>query len=131
MDFVPDHNTSDALLEFLGNASEAMNKNKLILAISLDFSKALDTLDHEILMLKAEFYGFRGKNLQWLSSFSSDRTQFVELGYKRSSLCKNIISVSQGSTHGLLLFLIYLNDFQKTLSSLNAIHFSDDTTLYK
>ena len=38
--FIPDHKTSDALLEFLDNAYEAMNKNIVLLAIFLDFSKA-------------------------------------------------------------------------------------------
>ena len=46
---IPDHNTSNALLEFLDNAYEAMNKNNVLLAISRDFSKAVDTVDHEIL----------------------------------------------------------------------------------
>ena len=80
---IPDHNTSDALLEFLdNNAYEAMNKNKVLLAIFHDFSKAFDIVDHEILLRKLELYGFRGKSSQWLSSFLSDRTHFVELGKK-------------------------------------------------
>ena len=43
--FIPYHNTSNALLKFLDTAYEAMNKNKVLLDISLDFSKALDTND--------------------------------------------------------------------------------------
>ena len=35
--FVPDHSTSDALLEFIDNAYEAMNKNKVLLAFFLFF----------------------------------------------------------------------------------------------
>ena len=30
-----------------------------------------------------------------------------------------------------MLFLIYINDFHKSISNPNAIHFADDTTLYK
>ena len=74
---IPDHNTSDALLEFLDIEYEALNENKLLLAVFLDFSKAFDTVDHKMLLRKLEFYGFRGKSLQWLSSFLSDRTQFL------------------------------------------------------
>ena len=129
--FIPDHNTYDALLEFLDNAYEAMIKNKVLLAIFLDFSKVFDTVDPEILLSKLEFYAFRGKSLQWFSSFLSDRTQFVDLGIRRSSLYKINIGVPQGSTHGPLIFLIYINDFHKSLSNPSAINFSDDTTLYK
>ena len=129
--FILVHNISYALLEFLDNAYEAMNKHKVLLAIFLDLPKAFHTVDHEIQLRKLEFYCFRGKSLQWLSSFLSDRTQFIELGNKRSCLCKINIGVPQGSTQGPLLFLIYTNDFHKSPSNLNAKPFADDTTLYK
>ena len=47
--FIMARNTSDALLEFVVNVYEAMNKNKVLLAFFLDFFKAFDTADHEIL----------------------------------------------------------------------------------
>ena len=104
--FIPDHNTFVALLEFLDNAYEAMNKNKVYLDIFLDFFKAFfDTVEHGILLRKLEFCGFRGRSLQGLISFLCDRTQFVELGNKRSSLCKTNIGVTQGSTPTPLLLL--------------------------
>ena len=52
--FIPDHNTSDALLELLDKAYEAINKNKVPLAIFLDFSKAFDTVDCDIQLLIVE-----------------------------------------------------------------------------
>ena len=116
-EFIRDHNISDALLEFLENAYGAMNKNKVFLAVFLDFPKAFDTVDHGTLLHKLKFYGFRGKSIQWLSSFLSNRTQFVELGNKRSSLCKNNITVPERFTHGPILCLIYINYFYKYLSN--------------
>ena len=71
--FIPDHNLSDALLEFLDNAYEVMNKNKVLLAIFLDFSKVFHKVDNQIILRKLEFYGFRDKNLQWLGSFLNTR----------------------------------------------------------
>ena len=94
--FIADHNKSDALLEFLDNAYEAMNNNKVPQSIFHDFSKAFDTVDHAILLRQLEFFGFRGRNLQWLSSFLSNRTQFVEVDNKRYFLCKTNIGVPQG-----------------------------------
>ena len=107
--FIPDHKTPDALLEFLDNAYEAMNVNKVLLAIFLDFSKTIETVDHEILLRKLEFYGFRGKCLQWLWSFLGDRIQFVELGNKRSSLCNTNVGVPLGSWP--IALSTYINDF--------------------
>ena len=37
----PDHNTSDAILEFLDIAYQALNISKLLLAIFLDFCQSL------------------------------------------------------------------------------------------
>ena len=128
---IPDHNTSYALLEFHNNAYEAMNRKKVLLAIFIDFSKAFDTVDHEILLRKLEFKGFIGTSLKWLSSFLSDRTQFVELGNKHSSSCRINIDLPQVSTLRPLLFLIYINYFHKSLLNLDPIYFADDTTLYK
>ena len=41
----------------------SMDKGKTPLAIFLDFSKALDTLDHEILLYKLKYYGIKDKAL--------------------------------------------------------------------
>ena len=116
--YISDHNTSDALLGFIDNGYEAMNKNKVPLAIFLNFSKAFYTVDHEILLRKQNFYGFKGKSLQWLSSLLIYRTQFIELGNKRSSLCKIKIGVPQGSVIGPMLFLIYINGFSTNPSQI-------------
>lgn len=39
--FLPDHNTSDALKEFLDIAYEALNENEVLLATFLDFFQNL------------------------------------------------------------------------------------------
>ena len=129
--FIANHNTSDALLEFLDNAYDAINNNDVLLAIFLDFSKAFDTVDHQILLEKLEFYGFRGTSLQWIRSFLMNRKQFVDINSERSPTCEVNIGVPQGSTLGPLLFILYINDFRNSLTHLKSIHFADDTTLYK
>ena len=108
----------------------SINQNEALLAIFLDFSKAFDTVDHEILLKKLEYYGFRGNFLNWVRSFLSNRTQFVEINENRSSLRDVTIGVPQGSTLGPLLFILYINDLCKSLTQLKSIHFADDTTLY-
>ena len=52
-----------------------MNNGKLCAATFIDFKKAFDTVDHQILLLKLEKLGIRGMPLQWLTSYLADRTQ--------------------------------------------------------
>ena len=97
--------------------------------IFIDLQKAFDTVNHEILLLKLEYYGFRGIVNDWFKSYLSDRKQYVSVNGFNSSDQTITCGVPQGSTLGPLLFLIYLNDlcsvFQKSLIH----HFADDTNL--
>ena len=128
--FQSNKNTSDAILEFLENIYTSFNENKYHIAIFLDFSKAFDTICHKILLKKIEHMGFRGPIHQWLSSYLTNRKQYVNMGDSSSDTLNVKMGVPQGSTLGPLLFILYINDMSNCLSDLNVIHFADDSTLH-
>ena len=58
--------------------TQELDRGYTPLNIFLDLSKAFDTLDHEIMLYKLEYYGVTRSALQLLRSYLSDRKQYVE-----------------------------------------------------
>ena len=105
-----------------------MNKGKTPLAIFLDFSKAFDTLDHEILLYKLKHYGIKDKALFLFRNYLTNRRQYTDLGGLKSNLLQIKTGVPQGSILGPLLFLVYINDIADITKYLKTIIYADDTT---
>ena len=97
-----------ALLSLMENLTQASEKGEYVVGVFLDFSKAFDTVDHEILLDKLEHYGIRGCALSWFKSYLSNRQQFVTYNECKSKQQFIKCSVPQGSILGPLPFLIYI-----------------------
>ena len=67
--------TQLAVMMLVDKITEALDNKECVIGIFLDFSKAFDTADHEILLLKLEKYGIQGTELQWLNDYLSNRRQ--------------------------------------------------------
>ena len=65
-----------------------------------------------------------------LSSYLTNRKQYVSIDGCISQKRAISVGVPQGSVLGPLLFLIYINDLPRSLTNLKAILFADDTTLF-
>ena len=96
----------------------------------LDFQKAFDTVDHEILLLKLNHYGIRGNVLNWFKSYLTNRKQFTFVDGVYSQASHINCGVPQGSVLGPLLFLIYVNDTQNAFKNATPKLFADDINLF-
>ena len=67
--------------------SNALEKGEYFLGHFLDFSKAFDTINHQIILKKVEYYGVRGIAPTWIKSYLSNRKPYVEYNSCKSS-CK-------------------------------------------
>ncbi|XP_071944832.1 uncharacterized protein [Antedon mediterranea] len=108
--FRPRHSTLTALTNTYDNWLHNINNKKLTGTIFIDLKKAFDTIDHNILLAKLPYYGFSPSTISWLRSYLSNRSQQVLFEKTLSSSGFLSIGVPQGSTLGLLLFSIYIND---------------------
>ena len=70
----------------------------------LDLKKAFDSVSHQILLKKLEYYGVRGIALKLFESYLTNRQQLTKVDGFPSILDLIEWGVSQGSVLSLLLF---------------------------
>ena len=72
--------TTDALVEMIHRWSEATDKlDHYVRVPLLDFSKAFDLINHNILLAKLKQYDLPPHIRRWIATFMLDRTQQVKI----------------------------------------------------
>ena len=128
--FRPRRSCETQLITLVDELVKSLNKGKQHDLAILDFSKAFDRVPHERLLRKLDHHGIRGKTLDWIRAFLTDRTQKVAVEGVASEPIHVKSGVPQGSVLGPILFLVFINDLPASIRSSSRL-FADDCVVYR
>ena len=98
-----------SLLDFIHRTLDAQRSVSVALAF-VDFSKAFDLVNHNVVIKKAIDLGLRPNLVSWLADFLSGRHQAVRFRGATSTCLPLTCGVPQGTKLGPLCFLMLIND---------------------
>ena len=127
--FRQNRSTMQAVMNLTYEMGKLKSKRQNYAVLLMDLSKAFDLIDHQILQDKLKRYGSDKRTLQLISSYLTNRTQYVSTNGKDSAI-KTLpaIGCPQGSNLGPLLYLIYTVDIENVTDNF-AVMYADDTAV--
>jgi hypothetical protein len=127
--FVNNKSCLTNLIETLDIVTETLSRGFNSILVYLDFAKAFDSVQHQLLMHKLAAYGINGKLFNWIKEFLSNRRQRVNIKGVNSEWAAVTSGVPQGAVLSTLLFIIYINDMPDVMDHHLCKLFADDSKL--
>lgn len=128
--FRSDHSCTTALAHITDDIIKSTDDDELTALVLLDYSKAFDSINHNILYAILSFIGFSIDAITFLTNYLYNRKQIVKLNNQVSNALTLDRGVPQGSILGPLLFSIYTSNLHSCLQNCKVHCYADDTQVY-
>ena len=96
----------------------------------MDLSKAYDCLPHDLLVETFEAYGIDKTGLNLIRNYLSNCKHRAKIDSSYSGWYDKVRGSPQGSTFGLVLFNLFIDDLFLYIVRTNISNFADDNTKY-
>ena len=129
--FIPGSSTTFALIFMLHHWSEATDETGAHVRVALlDYKKASDLVDHNLLIAKLYSLGVRPNVVNWVADFLRSRYQRVKLKSDCFSDFKPVpAGIPLGTRIGPWLFLVMINNLTTSNALSSMWKFADDTAV--
>ena len=124
------HSCATALLKMTEVVRASLNNKDHCITISVDLSKAFDSISHSLLISKLKAYGFIESAASLICSYLCGRLQRVRVGNSYSDWKTIQHGVPGGSILGPLLFNLFINGLTHFINDAELRLYADDTILY-
>ena len=123
------HSTKTCLVELLNYIYKLLDLKRFCAIVSLDLSKAFDSISHSLMLHKLSKLGYGENCLKWVKSYLCERKQRTKFKSFTSTEETVVSGIPQGSIIGPLLFICFTNDLAEVFTDCTMVAYADDTQL--